>query len=76
MHFSPKLEILFSRIQHEQTKIKTNKQTNNRVESHAYLPKAEYLTPLNESMQGSTAVSPARVSGIQEAPSHIGGHTA
>ena len=66
--FLSKAEILYTHIQHEQTQTKTNKQP--------YLHKAEYLTPLKESMQGSTAVSPARVSGIQEAPSHIGGHTA
>ena len=75
MRFSPKLEILFSRIQHQQTQTKTNKQITE-LNHTPYLPKAEYLTPLKESMQGSTAVSPARVSGIQEAPSHIGGHTA
>ena len=33
------------------------------------------LTPLKVAMQGNTAVSPARVGGIQEALSHLGGHS-
>ena len=34
------------------------------------------MTPWKEAMHGRTAVSPAKVRGMQEAPSHIGGHTA